>query len=979
VTADGLTLGSEGDQISIPTSAGFSGVITTGDTVFGNAFEFKNGNGIVLVSDTNDSGATGGVDATLIARGSSATKTALFDVNGNINFYEDTGTTAKLEWLASDETLKFADNSKAVFGAGSDLQLYHSGSHSYIIDNGTGDLKIYGANIEIGNASGVKNLFATSGGATTLYFNNAAKLATTSTGIDVTGTTVTDGLTSAGDAAITGSSSGSTVLTLTSNALADTPLIVFQRDGGAVAGKLAYEDTNTAMAFGTTTSHELKLLANNTRAIQIDSGGDVSLYEDTGTTAKFFWDASAESLGIGTSSPSKKLSVKADGGGSQLGIDIHNEGTATGDDAVISFETQGSREFTMGLDRSATSFVIAESSTLGSNQRLVIDDSGNVGIGTQSPRYNAEVSSSSNTFLQIASTSTSALTGLLFGDTSNAVGRVTYDHSDNSLQLFTNTTEKMRIDSSGNVGIGTSSLGSGEGKLAVLGSNGTGGNGQTLLAKFGGNSAVQSRALQLTEYSIGGINNVGFDFNAPGAGSQAAISFSTLSSERMRIDSSGNLGIGNPSPSAKFTNYKNTSISGSAGATLSLEDDSQPRMLLTSDSATSYISSFNDNPITFSVTSGNFSSSTGTERMRIDSSGNLLVGQTSAGVGTVGGTMYADGTGKFTVDGSIVAYLNRLTSDGTILSLRKDTTEVGSIGAVNGDLLIGTGDTGLRFHDGDNRIYPINTSGGSKVDATIDLGDPTGRFKDLYLSGRSSSVGITNYTNALRLESLDTSVAAEQSIGDIEFVANDSSTGGTGVQAKISAVADNAFGTAYALTFQTGTAASPSEKVRIDSSGNLLVGGSSGGTGVTLIDGGRIRLDRAGDWSIESGYGGGTSGAHMRILHGGTQVGSITSTASATAYNTSSDQRLKDNIVDAPSASDDIDAIQVRSFDWKADGSHQKYGMVAQELQSVAPEAVSGDADSDDMMGVDYSKLVPMLVKEIQSLRARVAQLEGAN
>jgi hypothetical protein len=112
---------------------------------------------------------------------------------------------------------------------------------------------------------------------------------------------------------------------------------------------------------------------------------------------------------------------------------------------------------------------------------------------------------------------------------------------------------------------------------------------------------------------------------------------------------------------------------------------------------------------------------------------------------------------------------------------------------------------------------------------------------------------------------------------------------------------------------------------------------------------------------------------------GNTQTGSVVVGGSSTAYNTSSDQRLKDNIVDAPSASDDIDAIQVRSFDWKADGSHQKYGMVAQELQSVAPEAVTGDADSEDMMGVDYSKLVPMLVKEIQSLRARVAQLEGEN
>ena len=95
------------------------------------------------------------------------------------------------------------------------------------------------------------------------------------------------------------------------------------------------------------------------------------------------------------------------------------------------------------------------------------------------------------------------------------------------------------------------------------------------------------------------------------------------------------------------------------------------------------------------------------------------------------------------------------------------------------------------------------------------------------------------------------------------------------------------------------------------------------------------------------------------------------------AYNTSSDRRLKENITDADDAGSKVDAIQVRKFDWIADGSHQDYGMIAQELQSVAPEAVSGDADSDEMMGVDYSKLVPMLVKEIQSLRTRVQELEN--
>jgi hypothetical protein len=116
---------------------------------------------------------------------------------------------------------------------------------------------------------------------------------------------------------------------------------------------------------------------------------------------------------------------------------------------------------------------------------------------------------------------------------------------------------------------------------------------------------------------------------------------------------------------------------------------------------------------------------------------------------------------------------------------------------------------------------------------------------------------------------------------------------------------------------------------------------------------------------------------HCVFRNGNGIVGTISTNASATTYATSSDYRLKDNITDAPSASDLIDAIRIRSFDWKADGYHQKYGVVAQELDPIAPEAVSKGKKEDDMWSVDYSKLVPMLVKEIQSLRSRVTQLEG--
>jgi len=181
------------------------------------------------------------------------------------------------------------------------------------------------------------------------------------------------------------------------------------------------------------------------------------------------------------------------------------------------------------------------------------------------------------------------------------------------------------------------------------------------------------------------------------------------------------------------------------------------------------------------------------------------------------------------------------------------------------------------------------------------------------------------------------------------------------------------------------------ERMRIDSSGNLLVGTTTNliwnTTNLTgCIIGGNassggfssIQVSRANDLTLLLNRLS-SDGQIQAFARQGTQVGEITVTTSATSYNTSSDYRLKENIADADDAGSKIDAIKVRKFDWKADGSHQDYGMVAQELMTVAPEAVSGDPESDEMMGVDYSKLVPMMLKEIQSLRARVAQLEGAN
>jgi hypothetical protein len=165
------------------------------------------------------------------------------------------------------------------------------------------------------------------------------------------------------------------------------------------------------------------------------------------------------------------------------------------------------------------------------------------------------------------------------------------------------------------------------------------------------------------------------------------------------------------------------------------------------------------------------------------------------------------------------------------------------------------------------------------------------------------------------------------------------------------------------------------ERCRITENGSLLVGTTSNAVSdsnsvVVVQNNGSVVGQVICNHLTSTGSG----ERFAAFSYAGSAIGSITqSGTTAVAYNTSSDYRLKENIQDADSASSLIDAIQVRQFNWKSDGSHQRYGFVAQELVTVAPEAVNQPTDTEEMMAVDYSKLVPMLVKEIQSLRKRLA------
>jgi hypothetical protein len=171
------------------------------------------------------------------------------------------------------------------------------------------------------------------------------------------------------------------------------------------------------------------------------------------------------------------------------------------------------------------------------------------------------------------------------------------------------------------------------------------------------------------------------------------------------------------------------------------------------------------------------------------------------------------------------------------------------------------------------------------------------------------------------------------------------------------------------MLFHTGG----SERMRIDSSGRVLIGRQS-----TL----GYKLDLLGDMRSERAA---ASGTHIVFTNSGGNKGTITTDAAGTTYNTTSDRRLKENIELITDGKEKLLAMKPSTFNFIEDENKTKvHGFIAQEMQDIVPEAVGGDDNGEGMMSMDYGRITPVIVaalqdalKEIDMLKDRILELEA--
>jgi hypothetical protein len=451
------------------------------------------------------------------------------------------------------------------------------------------------------------------------------------------------------------------------------------------------------------------------------------------------------------------------------------------------------------------------------------------------------------------------------------------------LGLSTNSSEKVRVTSGGDVGIGVTIPTQ---KLDVLGAVAHQGLFFTTTNKhYIYDSGVDTISFRInngstaTSYLDFTVLSSTPGLNAPGG----TLMFSTSEVERMRIDSSGNVGIGG-TPSYKL-DVRGTA----AGSTIV--------------GAVRNLSTANNSAAALSLATG------------------VANSYTSLGVNNASGTPYLQ-----LVVGSA---LSQMFMDVGTTQFRSPS------GAQTNAVISNTG--GHEFRSPSNALLQV--IGSSGYGGILVNGSGVNNSYVFFQSGATEAGRIT----------VDAS-------GNIQFA----------------------------------NGASATERVRINAAGDLLVGTTTTDPIGARVNGVRIAVPGS-SWGVRGstlglGTSGGT-GTHLAFYtdNGSAAVaaGSISSSGTTTTYNTSSDRRLKTDIITLPGALSRVMSLPARAFRWRSEALGPRVdGFIADEAMKVVPQAVLGEPNAVDGDGkpvyqqIDHSKLVPVLWAAVQELTARVQQLE---
>ena len=762
-------------------------------------------------------------------------------------------------------------------------------------------------------------------------------------------------------------------------------------------------------------------------------------------SGQFYKDASGL-VGIGTASPTVKLQVTTSG----VAALPSSSGTAFSTGTLIRLGTGSDAAGgigTIGLATNQMWIQATDSTNLATgNQLLLNPNGGNVAIGATTATQRLHVSNSaasSDAFAQFTNgtTGTAAVNGLFVGiDSSNEAS--VYNFYNSALKFGTNAIERMRIDSSGNLLVGTTSLPTGGGivtasssaaetKVSIV-NTGTSGRhywiGSTNTssgAVGGGKLAIYDQTADATRLAIDSSGNVGIGTSSPatnfnissasaatgGDGNQYVqttyTGTGTVNSgytaknyygtsqffqwenigtrlgnriitnagggnliftygndtEGMRIDSGGRVGIGTSSPSQRFV----VSEAGANNILMAENTAASIQLYMQATNSTGALGTLTNHALNFLTNN--------TERMRISSSGNVGIGTSSpvAKLHVVGadsaGTIFAQHPGNNNF-GTIIQVATTGGTDDPMISLENynagspvrysiSCTDSGALAFMSGGYTGSFGTERMR----------IDSSGNVGIGAS-----PTYKLDVAQSSAANNFIG--RFINTDTGASSGAAVLVTQGAVTGQFQAYGNAAINFGTQ------------TNHPIVIQTNT----TERMRIDTSGNVMVGTTTASAKFNVVSSADVVYFETSGSTATCSYfkvPGTTAFYALFQNSSGTNIGSIRTTDGTTVqYNTSSDYRLKDNVVPMTGALARVASLKPCTYTWKSTGQASQ-GFIAHELQAVVPECVSGEKDAVDAdgkpihQGVDTSFLVATLTAAIQeqqalitSLTARITALE---